>query len=280
MKRLITIFIALLLCVAFVGCTSSDLASKDKTPAETTDSEPAKTEPHVHKYGSWTVAEEATCSQQGKQIRSCECGETDTLMIEKKRHNYEESGRIEPTSAQKTDIKILYTCTGCSDSYDEKLEITGTKGLICGFAYSEEYGVYCEITGVDMYDFRAALGSSSVFQIPTTICGYPVKVIGDGAMDASMGLTSIIIPEGVAYIGENAFRTQYKLESITIPSSVTYIGKDAFADCGVLKEIHFTGTLEAFYANVQMWNALNMPQIDPFQTVTFVCSDGIGYPFG
>ena len=276
MKKALSLIFAFVMCTMLYGCMPSEDLPKNTETEPTT----AQTEPHYHKYGQWTVTEKATCSKEGKQTRSCECGETDTLILEKKRHNYVESGRIEPTSSTPVDIQIVYSCTACDASYAEKMEITGTKGLICEFVYSEEYGVYCQIVDVDIGEFLLAKGSSDTFKIPAAICGYPVKVIADGAMNFSVGLKSIVIPDGVVYIGEDAFRTQFKVESITIPASVTYIGKNAIADCGVLKEIVFAGTLDEFYANVQMWNALNMPQIDPYQEVRFVCSDGIGYPFG
>ena len=160
--------LVLVLCMNLFGCSMLDMVSKEKDSASTS---------HIHKFGNWTVTVQATCNQQGQKVRSCECGETETLSLAKKQHNYVEAGRKEPTSSQIADIKIVYSCTSCGDSYDEKMEITGTKGLECGFAFSEEYGVYCEITGVDAYDFRVDNGSITSFEFPDTICGYPVKVI-------------------------------------------------------------------------------------------------------
>jgi len=30
---------------------------------------------HTHAFGEWTIVDEATCTQEGKMISSCSCGE-------------------------------------------------------------------------------------------------------------------------------------------------------------------------------------------------------------
>ena len=63
--------------------------------------------------------------------------------------------------------------------------------------------------------------------IPAEIEGVEVKAIGYSAF-YRMGLTSVVIPEGVANIGDYAF-CDNGLTSVVIPGSVTHIGDCAFA---------------------------------------------------
>lgn len=64
-------------------------------------------------------------------------------------------------------------------------------------------------------------------EIPSTIGGTPVEIIGSSAFNSKQ-LTSVIIPEGVAEIQWSSFQAN-QLTTLTIPSSVTNIGSDAFA---------------------------------------------------
>jgi hypothetical protein len=62
--------------------------------------------------------------------------------------------------------------------------------------------------------------------IPAQINGKPVTRIGSGAFEGS-SVTTVVIPDGVAYIGGRAFYGN-QLTSITLGKDVTYIGDDAF----------------------------------------------------
>ncbi|MBE6757878.1 MAG: hypothetical protein E7552_04940 [Ruminococcaceae bacterium] len=63
-----------------------------------------------------------------------------------------------------------------------------------------------------------------------------VTVIGDGAFDSCLNLTSVTIPESVTRIGEMAF-FQCGITELTISASVTEIGRGAFACCYELSRI-------------------------------------------
>lgn len=57
--------------------TSTPVASVEPTPA-----------PHTHSYGKWTVTQDPTCTQPGKRICSCTCGDTKEEEIPTIDHNY------------------------------------------------------------------------------------------------------------------------------------------------------------------------------------------------
>ena len=62
--------------------------------------------------------------------------------------------------------------------------------------------------------------------IPSTIGGVAVNVIGDSAMDNEQ-LTSVTIPGSVTTIGNSAFYAN-QLTNVTIPNSVIYMGESSF----------------------------------------------------
>ena len=86
-----------------------------------------------------------------------------------------------------------------------------------GFKYIIANGV-ATITGYD--------GSEKKIVIPSTVGGYNVVAIADGAFEKSK-LTDVIISDGIERIGWFAFGNCPDLKSITIPSSVTSIGYGA-----------------------------------------------------
>lgn len=61
--------------------------------------------------------------------------------------------------------------------------------------------------------------------------------IGGSAFEGCKGLSSIVIPEGVAAINEETFSGCESLVSICLPNSVSRIGKSAFIDCKSLKNL-------------------------------------------
>jgi len=73
-------------------------------------------------------------------------------------------------------------------------------------------------------------------EIPSTLGGYPVTSIGDGAF-SDMGIGAVEIPDGVTSIGGGAFAENHNLLIVNIPDSVTSIGDFAFSGCNRLPEI-------------------------------------------
>ena len=71
-------------------------------------------------------------------------------------------------------------------------------------------------------------GSAAKLNIPSTIDGKKVTVVGTGSFSWNNSLTSVIIPDGVIRIEDEAFDCCENLKTVTIPKSVTYIGSGAF----------------------------------------------------
>jgi hypothetical protein len=71
-------------------------------------------------------------------------------------------------------------------------------------------------------------GNSSEIEIPQTIDGLPVTVIGESAFERK-GLTKLSLPEGIESIGDFAFAGN-ELKDLVIPNTVTVICLGAFGN--------------------------------------------------
>ena len=99
-------------------------------------------------------------------------------------------------------------------------------------------------------------GAGGVVEIPSTIDGVPVAVIGQGAFQGNTTITSVVIPDSVKTIGDRAFRANFSLTTVTMGNHVTSIGEDAFAFAG-LTAVRIPSTVTyigdgAFYNNFSL----------------------------
>ncbi len=81
------------------------------------------------------------------------------------------------------------------------------------------------------------LGTTADLVIPAEIDGCPVTGIGPSAFSGCAGLTSIVVPEGVASIGDRAFYSCSGLVHVTLPDSLVEVGWLVFLNCWSLETI-------------------------------------------
>ena len=91
---------------------------------------------HTHSYGPWETKEEATCEEDGKEVRVCDCGEEQTRIIPQLEHEYESSVTKKATCTEEG--KTTFQCKNCEDSYTEDIpktehtyEVTAIQGDTC-----------------------------------------------------------------------------------------------------------------------------------------------------
>lgn len=80
----------------------------------------------------------------------------------------------------------------------------------------------------------------STLLIPSELEGKAVKRIGSSAFDQCVGLTQVVISDGITDIGSSAFAHCTDLESIELPPSIKRIGNGAFILCSSLRNIEIS----------------------------------------
>ena len=117
-------------------------------------------------------------------------------------------------------------------------EATDSVGVQVKWTVAEENGVtwrFC-LAG-ETATVTGAYPTEGELTIPSSLDGYPVTSIGEGAFSNCNDLTSVTIPDSVTNIASNAFADCSGLTSLMIPESVTTIGRSAFFGCTDLTSV-------------------------------------------
>ena len=230
------------------------------------------TNPLFHMYGDWETSWEATCANEGQQVRVCNvCGERETRAIPVLEHDVIILEAVEATCTS-TGLSQGKTCSDCGAVIVPQVtiplsHITGDWIIEVAPTMTEEGKCYKECTlchAVAQTCILDPIGKGFVYEENASSCeisGYEGNYL------------DIVIPETfngkpVTSISDQAFSDCDSLTSITIPNSVTSIGFCAFI-CEDLQAIYFKGTIAE-------WNAIEFHESWNFATpvTEIVCSDG------
>ncbi len=88
-------------------------------------------------------------------------------------------------------------------------------------------------------------GSSTDIIVPTTLGGYPVKIIGDHTFENKSFIHSVEVPDGVVAIGKQAFFMCISLRTVIVPEGVIMFGDQCFAACYMLDYVQVPDSLES-----------------------------------
>jgi len=80
-------------------------------------------------------------------------------------------------------------------------------------------------------------------EIPSEICGLPVKKIGARAFLQCNFIEDVSISDGTEVIGDNAFSSCDRLSKIQMADSVTSIGRNVFFECENLYDVTLSSLL-------------------------------------
>jgi len=116
------------------------------------------------------------------------------------------------------------------------LAVTSTAYSADGFTYEVSNG---------KATIKKYTGSAANLTIPSTLGGYPVTAIGNGAFFDCSSLINVVIPNGVTSIGRSAFDHCMSLKSIVIPEGVSIIDQTTFWDCWSLTSVTLPNSLKA-----------------------------------
>ncbi|MFZ3130767.1 MAG: leucine-rich repeat domain-containing protein [Desulfosporosinus sp.] len=111
-----------------------------------------------------------------------------------------------------------------------------------GMSSEFEYNVTADQAQITGYNW-----AGGDVTIPSTLGGYPVTSIGDGAFYNCTGITSISLSQEVTSIGDWAFFSCKRLTSVCLSQGVTSIGSGAFSDCTGLTTIRFNSATTTIY---------------------------------
>jgi hypothetical protein len=111
--------------------------------------------------------------------------------------------------------------------------------------------------------------TTGAITIPSSLGGYPVTSIGDGAFFSCSGLTSVMIPNSVTSIGEGAFFSCSGITSVTIPNSVTSIERGAFMGCSGLTSVMIPNSVTSIGGGA-FWNCSGLTSVMIPNSVTSI----------
>lgn len=162
-------------------------------------------------------------------------------------------------------------CNVCSETRDITHSYDNSYDTICNVCSEARHPWFLEYKVID--------GAAQIVEcdpdvkgniiIPSTLGGYPVTAIHDGAFRYCDKLTGIAIPKTVTRIGDYAFEYCELLTSINMPNGMTGIGYSAFRGCYSLTSIVIPNSL-TFIDRYAFYNCDNLTTVEIGNGVTSI----------
>ncbi len=236
-NRALWIFTLLLILPILLSGCEKDVSDKEDETS------------HRHEWSDWTIEKEPTCAENGKKIRTCECGEENVRRLDALGHTYtdgicETCGEPKPSEGLEFRSNGDGTCSvkgmgSCTDAMlvIPKISPEGDRVIGIGTRAFDDQMFLTDVVipeGVTSIGDHAFYGCRSLVnvRIPTGVTS-----IGDYAFYECNSLMNAQIPTGVTELGKMAFFNCVLLESISLPEGVTTIGSFAFAQCDALSSV-------------------------------------------
>ena len=108
----------------------------------------------------------------------------------------------------------------------------------------EDVAAYCRIEFRDFYSNPFVYEANMYHdgeQVSELVIPGSVEEIQESGFYYCVGITSVVISEGVKRIGDCAFNECYGLRSLTLPASLEHVGYAAFAYCEALENLDIRG---------------------------------------
>ncbi|MBQ7379276.1 MAG: leucine-rich repeat protein [Clostridia bacterium] len=145
---------------------TNEPGTEDTNEPGTEDTSEPETEPHVHAFGDWTTVKDATCTENGEQQRTCDCGETETQSVDALGHvegTTVVENTSEPTCSAAGSYEEVIYCSVCNAEMSrvvntvDPLAHTASASVeenrvaaTCTLAGSYEKVVYCSVCHAEM----------------------------------------------------------------------------------------------------------------------------------
>lgn len=131
------------------------------------------------------------------------------------------------TATGETDVQVESSAEKGTETEEPVSNANAVVSVAENYTYTEENGEIT-ITGYE--------GEATVLEIPESIEGLPVTVIGKNAFAGKDTIEEVVIPDSVRIVGRNSFNGCGKLEKVTFGVNVEEIGGWAFC-LTALKEV-------------------------------------------
>lgn len=213
-------------------------------------------ENHTHNWSEWTTEKEATCTEKGLNIRNCECGAKENMVVASLGHSFDEWIIVNEAKCEISGLKE-HTCRICDYKETKIIEaLTHTEGNWIIIENEKHFlCTYCEKTlrveeiyisaGLNIVnDTILGIGNCSDMELVITSShnNQDILIIGKNAFEYQ-NITGIVMPDSITTIKENAFFRCANLETIIFASNLTIIEKKAFYNCTSLKSISLPDSL-------------------------------------
>ncbi|MBO5715661.1 MAG: leucine-rich repeat domain-containing protein [Clostridia bacterium] len=214
-------------------------------------------ENHTHNWSDYVTKTEPTCTSEGMDIRTCNCGAIDEKIISAKDHSFDE-WKITLESKCGVEGTESRTCLICNEIESKSISalshiegawvvIDGKKAYPC---------VYCktvlrteEIDASEYLDISndtvIGLGSCEDIEIviPSNFNNQSITKIGENSFEYQV-ITGVILTNSITEIGNSAFSKCLELTNIHLGNNLTSIGQKAFYNCKSLTSITLPDTLK------------------------------------
>ena len=146
------------------------------------------------------------------------------------------SGGIPVTTGSIVTASCTYYAHWLPEGYSLFTDDDGVKWVYCVTNNALTGNTDAVIIG-DGENAAVAADTAGDIAVPAEIDNYPVIGLADNALRSFGAVTSVTIPEGVAYMGENVFRDCASLVAVALPEGMSVIGAAAFDGCTSLASV-------------------------------------------
>lgn len=183
---------------------------------------------HTHVF-ELTASVEPTCTTDGQNTYTCQCGETYTETLQATGHKYSSAITREATCV--SEGERTYTCSACNDTYTETIPCVphryeGDFCAVCGKLLNWDYVIDNNEVTITGYS-----GKTKEVRVPEKINNCPVTVIASSAFNRNSNIRYVYLPDSVETIESNAFSECNRLNEVFIGSGMKTIGKNSFSQC-------------------------------------------------
>ena len=121
---------------------------------------------HTHTWSGWAITTNPTCTAEGVETRTCECGDSETRKVDKIDHDYQ-LVKLVPATATTKGVQEHYECSMCHKLFNaNKQEVTSASlefdGVSGTYVYSPVLGALNAYGDIQIYDGSVAIDKGDI----------------------------------------------------------------------------------------------------------------------